>query len=359
MTSTPGDLRDRERRLDAVLASLSLDAAVITGVGTVGGHAELSWLTGHVPDHRGAWALRVVGEATTLVIPDGGPEPTDDESSSIRSPEDGRCPQAQIAAALLDGARIGVAGTGSTIASSFPAVVLDIGAHLAGLAREVSPTTATALREHAEVVRRALAATATVLVPGVNELDIAAATASELARGGSVLQIIHASVDRFHAQRPSARRVAPGSIVTIFAESAPAVGGWVEGGIVVPVDGADTAAQRMIEALDAALRAGIAAARPGRTLGEVATTMAQHLRDVGEPTIGWGHSTGSDQGPLVVRHDSVETIRAGDALCLHPSVRAADGRSAGVATTVLIGTDTTEDLIPAAVRDAIRATARA
>jgi hypothetical protein len=266
--------------------------------------------------------------------------------------------QKQIDDALQGAARVGFAGTGALFDSAVSlASAEDISEQMADLVRAIPP--ATALRGHAETVARALIAARTALVAGASELDLASATAAELVRGGSILQIIHASVDRFDAQRPTGRRVAPDSIVTLFAESAPASGGWVEAGVAVVLDEADSVALDMREALNLSLRAGAAAASPGRTLGDVAVAMWQPLRGVGEPTIGMGHSTGWDQGSLVVRIGSTEPIRAGDALCLHPSVRVADGRSAGVATTVLVGADTTEDLIPAAVRDAIPTSARA
>lgn len=181
------------------------------------------------------------------------------------------------------------------------------------------------LRASARVTDAALAAARTAACPGRTEYDVIAA-AEATARGAGaedILSVIAPAAWELVGP-PEMRRLETEEMLVV--EFAVQLNGYFSQAPGVFHTGAPTAEQRaMYAAAYAGYLAGLEAARPGRTIGDVARAELAALESAG--WLEWhaydlGHGDGLDHPELpAITPASSVPIEAGMVLCIHPGLR--------------------------------------
>jgi Xaa-Pro aminopeptidase len=331
---------ERQGRARAAAAARGLGALVAFSRGHDRA-ANALWLAGlatsqpFVPDLAGHW--RAAGHVA-VVLPVDGPVTAVVESEELRAAamaDDVVVADdvVRAAARLLPDARVGVLGADvlphawweALGAALEPADDLGFELRMRKSAAEQELLRA-AGRLGTEAMRRALAAA----VPGATEADVAATFVEHVVRaGGAIYDVVISSGPGSTVLGPhdrlagwTTRELVEGDLFRIDAYGS--VGGYLfDFARSLLVGGAPSA---LIDALRDAVRAGIAALRPGVVLGDVARACeaslaaSDHARQHGVPEhlMGgfWGHGLGLGFEPPWIGPDSTEVVEAGWCLAL-------------------------------------------
>lgn len=328
-----------------------MDSLVLHGVGAVSLFGNILYLTGHVPSNKGVFAVIRRGDAPELMaataldalsMQQSGALATGTQIKTASVPTRAGLWQ-EIANAAGEG-RIGFAGAGNNglpngdhrgIRQAFDknTRVVDGSGTMEQLRRNSDQLKARQLRKSMRVAELAISAGEQALHTESTEREVAGAIAQQLRANGSLFEIVHVCSNDFRGQAPRERRILEGDIVTVFVETAAADGHWVELGAVFAIghvsDPRLRLAHRTIDALGRAAT-HLHAEQPFEAV-------AEHMSRAGQPTIGFGHSTGIDEIPVAIAPGTQTKMLDGEAVALHPSLTdTASGDAAGVANTFLI-----------------------
>jgi Xaa-Pro aminopeptidase len=377
----------RERRLDAVLAWSR-------GGGTQDRSAAVLYLTGHytpqpfVPDlpaeSPGEWRWRAAGHAAAVVETEGSvtvivdgerlqdPPPTAD--STVVSPD----PVATVAELVVGSRarRVGVLG-GDALPARWarclterfgPRVDLGDADELGWRLRAVkSPAERSLMRRAGALGARAMEAAMAAAVPGATEADVAAALAAEVVRGGgAVYDVVLSSGQWAHTLAPSGgpagaagyttRGLSAGDLLRVDGYGS--LGGYLFDLARSRVVGRPPSrAQRLLlDAVRDSVRAGVAALRPGVTLGAVARRCDEALaasaysREHGPPASvmggAWGHGLGLAFEPPWIHPGSEVVVEEGMCLAIERRIEAPGLGGAQYEDDVLVGAKGAELLTP-------------
>ncbi len=206
-----------------------------------------------------------------------------------------------------------------------------------------SAAEATLMRESARVADAALAAARSAAQAGHSEYEvIAAAEATARAMGAEEMLSVIAPAAQELIRPPEERRLGEGEI--LVAEFAVQVNGYFTQVPSVFHTGTPSAEQReMYSVAYAGYLAGVRAARPGNTIGDVARAELTVLEDAG--WLRWhaydlGHGDGLDHPELpAVTPESEVPVEPGMVLCIHPGLHKPGVGGVFVGGTVLVESD--------------------
>lgn len=311
-----------------------LDTLIIYGVSALGQYGAFTYVTSNLPSNKGSYVVLARDEDPMLlpVTPHG-------RSS-------GRAAQLARLAATVEGS-VGIAagpqGLPPRDAAQLNAalgtrLIDDASGLIDRLRRRATEETEDQLRITARHIERVLCLVERETAAGDTELEVAARIRAGLTLAGAQVDIVQVSASDFRGGPPSSRRIHDGDVVTVFAEAARADGQWVELGALYLVGDVDDRRMAVAETIVAALRAGVRNAVPGTATDSIWREMNDLSRSIGPPTIGWGHASGADEGPLLIGPEEDAIIAERDVLCIHPSASSPDGSEAfAIANTVIAG----------------------
>jgi Xaa-Pro aminopeptidase len=375
--------RERQNALRRLAREDDLDAVVAwsRGGGTQDRSADVLYLTGFytpqpfVPDlpavRTDEWRWRAAGHAAAVVETEG-PATVIVDGERLQDPPpaaDSMVVSADPVAAVAElveanGARrVGVLG-GDALPARWAThleerVELVEADELAWRLRAIkSPAERSLLRAAGALGARAMEAAMTAAVPGATEADVAAALAAEVVRGGgAVYDIVLSSGEWAHTLAPSGgpagtagyttRRLTARDLLRIDAYGS--LGGYLFDFARSRVVGRPpSGTQRLLlDAVTDSVRAGIAAVRPGVTLGVVARRCDEALaasaysREHGPPASvmggAWEHGLGLGFEPPWIDPRSEVVAEEGMCLAIERRIEAPGLGGAQYEDDVLVG----------------------
>jgi Xaa-Pro aminopeptidase len=331
----------------------------------VGQFGNFTYLTGYLPDNKGRYAVLRRGGEPVLVAADGVEQRwlTDDPQVPVEvvAPAHlGRHAQLALVAELAGPGLAAVADglpaeDAEVLEDALGARICPAGGSVLRDARERSTAEdRDELRATAATAEAALQALGRQLQPWMTERDAAAIVEAELIRSGSLVRIVQVVGGHFHGQRPTARVLEAGDVVTAFAETAGAGGHWVELGAIFHLGQVDADAQNASNTLIEQLAGCAERLSVGRPIAALAEHFVTAMEPHGLPTIGLGHGSGVDEARWTVNPGSDRHTKPGDVVSLHPTLEPSrtPDRAVGVANTYLVGPGLVEPLsrMPLAVQ---------
>lgn len=211
-----------------------------------------------------------------------------------------------------------------------------------------SPAEAELVRESARVADAALAAAASAVRVGCSEYEVVAAAEVE-ARGlgaEDILSVIAPAADELVGP-PESRQI--GEEEMLVVEFAVQVEGYYTQVPGVFHTGTPTAEQReMYQVAHQGYLAGLKAARPGNTIGDIAEAELATLEEAGwlewhEYDLGHGDGLDHPEVPAIIPESDMP-VEPGMVLCIHPGLRKPGVGGVFVGGTVLVGDEETAPL---------------
>jgi Xaa-Pro aminopeptidase len=402
------EYRSRQAALRALARGMGLDLAVAwsRGGGTQDHSADVLYLTGFythqpfVPDlaagsHGGSadeWRWRAAGHAAAVVETDGpvclvvdgdrlqDPEPVADAVVVSADPVEA------VADLILAGERgsgdgihrrVGLLGGEALAARWARRLAHRLGDRIElvevdelswGLRTIKSPAERSLLRASGALGVRAMKAAMSAAVPGAKEAEVAGALAAEVVgSGGALYDVVMSAGAWAHTLAPSGgpagaagyttRRLAAGELLRIDAYGS--LGGYLFDFARSRVVGRppNPSQRLLLDAVRESVQAGVAALRPGVTLGavadrcEAALASSSYSRRYGTPasTLGgaWGHGLGLGFEPPWIDVGSEVVVEEGMCFAVERRIETPGIGGAQYEDNVLVGSADPELLTPA------------
>ncbi|WP_270887139.1 M24 family metallopeptidase [Pedococcus sp. 5OH_020] len=350
------DLTQRWERLWTGMEQAALDVLLVHGTGALGQYGNLVYVLGsHLPT-KGAYAVLRRGAPPVLVASSAVEGRALMRAFSwdvqvVAPVHSGRAQQLAQVAELCGGYGAAALAGPSHVPHGDALILHMLLEHtlpvvdlVSEARRALAQWDQDLMRAEATTIEQTFQSLPALVRPKDTERDLAAAIESQLVRRGSRVRIVHVSAGHFHGQPPSDSVLRAGAMVTIFIESAGATGHWVELGVIAHVGTPGPTQRHQTELLQAALRTFPHQLMPGRDIAAIVTARTRVVSERDAATIGLGHGTGVDEQPWQLGGEVVGSLRAGEAVAVHPSLEFSDGTAAAVANTFLVGPAPAEPL---------------
>ena len=325
------------------LSARGIGCLIVHGQGIIGGYGFYTSLSGRFPNVKGQYLL-VPAEGPLIEVCATSEEAEialhfgPGEIEVLRSDEPGLFPSfvGRSASRLASEAgmpSVGLSAPGpaapgwrdhvAITAETGPLVDCDV--MIAEVRAAPVPVDIDGLRETVGILERGIDAFAIHARPGMSEWEVSGLIENEMRRDGILTSLVFVSGGPYMGQLPQARSIRADDVVTVMVEAASRHGYWAEIGAVFVGPEVPTKVRDELQVwLEVAAECESFMSAGSRT-GQVASMLVGRLSTVAEADpFGLGHGVGIDEGGPAIRLDSDDTLRAGTAISLHPSLADTD-----------------------------------